>query len=445
MEHNEDEIRRRALYPGGNHHPGNRGRGRGRGRRGRGGFIYIPNLNNNTNELPPRNNNIRDSQHNGQRDASNQNGRRQGDRPWTPYELRAWLKKAIEFDPDQILSNLTGRDKNKFKNALDDRILFDEIDIVELMVKLLASPDLIDHIQATACASVYAVVMASRFLLQLNSFMSMHAELLSKKCVRSLVKLLGHLLDMSRDSISDLVPLIERLEKLEEVEEGLAKEIKQLAEKRDHMKAQHQKQRAQAKDDGGPRGNFALICDESCVLNSFFKGNFRDIPLFPSKEEMFSSPTAKHLRKNKVAGEHYLDVDDYLDVQYRLLHEDGFADVRKAVYNIHRGNVGNNRLKGVKIYWHVPVVGTRLDQSGIFFQMHIGANSKINWARSKRLMTGALLCISSDDFASDLLWAVVRRRDNKQLARVSTLVIDLNIKSYSSRVGTNRDRVSEWL
>ncbi len=141
--------------------------------------------------------------------------------------------------------------------------------------------------------------------------------------------------------------------------------------------------------------------------------------MFPSKEEMFNNPDAKHLRKNRVEGEHYADIDDYLDMHYRLLHEDGFADIRKAVYYIHRGEINTKRLNGVKIYWNVPVVGTHLTEKGIFFQMNIGANTKINWARSKRLMTGALLCLSSDDFASDLLWAVVGNRDEKMLAKVT--------------------------
>lgn len=149
-------------------------------------------------------------------------------------------------------------------------------------------------------------------------------------------------------------------------------------------------------------------------------GNFREIPLFPSKEEMFSSPNAQHLRKNRIAGEHYADLDDYLDMHFRLLHEDGFADVRKAVFHLHRGEISTKRLNGVKIYSKVPVVGTRLTDKGIFFQMNIGANTKINWARCKRLMTGALLCLSSDDFASDLLWAVVGNRDEKMLAKVET-------------------------
>lgn len=145
---------------------------------------------------------------------------------------------------------------------------------------------------------------------------------------------------------------------------------------------------------------------------------------------MFNSPNAPHLRKNKVEGEHYADLDDYLDMHFRLLHEDGFADIRKAVFHLHRGDI-NKRLNGVKVYRNVPVAGTRLNEKGVFFQMNIGAHTKINWARSKRLMTGALLCLSSDDFASDLLWAVVGNRDEKMLAKVSTSMksSDLDLQS----------------
>ncbi len=132
---------------------------------------------------------------------------------------------------------------------------------------------------------------------------------------------------------------------------------------------------------------------------------------------MFNSPKAQHIRKNKVDGEAFADIDDYLDMHFRLLHEDGFADIRKAVYQIHQTGVLDKRLKGVKIY-QGPVVSQRLTDRGIFFQVNIGANTKINWARSKRLMTGALLCLSGDNFTSDLLWAVVANRDPKILAKV---------------------------
>lgn len=130
---------------------------------------------------------------------------------------------------------------------------------------------------------------------------------------------------------------------------------------------------------------------------------------------MFASPVAKDLRKNKVEGEHYDNVDDYLDMHFRLLHEDGFADLRRAVYNLHNG-IADKRLTGVKIYNNVLVSSARLDFKGVFYQVQIA--SKINWARSKRLMPGSLLCLSCDNFAADLLWATVADRDETKLAQV---------------------------
>mgnify|MGYP001030771146 CR=1 FL=1 len=137
---------------------------------------------------------------------------------------------------------------------------------------------------------------------------------------------------------------------------------------------------------------------------------------------MFASPVARDLRKNKVEGEHYENVDDYLDMHFRLLHEDAFADLRRAVFNLHH-RIVDKRMTGVKIYTNALVLGTRLDFKGIFYQIQI--SNKINWARSKRLMPGSLLCLSSDSYASDLLWATVADRDEKKLTQVTSLTEQL--------------------
>jgi hypothetical protein len=256
MERNNNNTNNQRSNRGGNN--ANRGRGAGRGR-GRGN-VYLGHVNQNNNNAPhPRQNNNRGPhppqpgvQRNGTANGRNENYQ---ERPWTMLELQAWLKKTIALDPDQTLSNLTNRDENKFKNALNETMLCQEVKIVELMVQLLASPDLMDHIRSTTSGSFYSMVMASKFLQNLATFMMLDGASLSKGCLKSMVKLLGHLLDLSNESLFDMVSLIQHLAiRANTLEESLALEITRLVAKRDHMLEQRKKRAAQAKDDGGPRG-----------------------------------------------------------------------------------------------------------------------------------------------------------------------------------------------
>lgn len=256
MERNNDQRRNPAGANRGGNNP-NRGRGFGRGN----GFANNNN-HNNTNNRPLNNNNTRgpNPQHGGQKNNSNPKNKEKEyeERPWTFGQLRAWLKKTIATDPDQILSNLTGRDEKKFKNALNEIIVVQEPEIVELMIELLAFPDLMDHIRSTTSGAFYSMVMASKFLSNLATFMVLDGARLSKRCISLQVKLLGHLLDLSPDSIYAVLPLIQHLATLAAMteDENLALEITKLVAKKDHMIEHRKKKTAQAKDEGGPKGSY---------------------------------------------------------------------------------------------------------------------------------------------------------------------------------------------
>ncbi len=227
-----------------------RGRGFGRG-----------NANNNANNQhnqPPRRNNTNivpnPVQH---RDGSIQERKEknQHERPWTFGELRAWLTKTIATDPDRSLSNLTGRDEKKFKNALNEKIVLESRELMVLMIQLLSSPDLMDHIRSTKSVSFYSIIMASEFLHSLHKHMLIQMRL-DNKCLKSVVKLVNHLADLSPNSILDLVPLIQHLATLVTTidDASLVTAITNLVAKKDHILDQLRQQAAQSTYDGGPRG-----------------------------------------------------------------------------------------------------------------------------------------------------------------------------------------------
>jgi hypothetical protein len=100
--------------------------------------------------------------------------------------------------------------------------------------------------------------------------------------------------------------------------------------------------------------------------------------------------------------------------------------------------------RDIRVYHDVKVVGIRSSEGGIAYTVQFGlkgrycagvmfsgvshvrawpwlitysvlsSRSNIDWEKTKRLLTGSLLCISGDGFRT-LLWATVEKRDPKAL------------------------------
>lgn len=106
-----------------------------------------------------------------------------------------------------------------------------------------------------------------------------------------------------------------------------------------------------------------------------------------------------------------------------------------------RLNVGIERSYNIRLYYEVRVVGVKSGDMGTAYTVSFKTRgryaeygiahccshhtlihrtifqcSPIDWERTKRLMTGSLLCISPDNFKT-LLWATVDQRDLKELSR----------------------------
>ncbi|KAH3813306.1 NFX1-type zinc finger-containing protein 1-like [Dreissena polymorpha] len=160
--------------------------------------------------------------------------------------------------------------------------------------------------------------------------------------------------------------------------------------------------------------------------------DFRTIPVLPRIEEIkgFIQP---FLRKNKLSGQ-YEDVDDYLDVQFRLLREDFIGPLRDGIteYIKHNENKTkpNVRNTDVRLYRNVFVVGPELTEFGLSFKMKMEMTPglrKIHWELGKRLIYGSLVCLSVDEFDTLVLATVV---DNKKIKDgiFTVFIEDENVK-----------------
>ncbi len=141
--------------------------------------------------------------------------------------------------------------------------------------------------------------------------------------------------------------------------------------------------------------------------------DFRTLSIMPTPEDMYSNGDP-FLRANVVKGS-YPDVETYLDVQFRLLREDFFRPIRKALLEYRELRESKKqvfRLDNVRLYNDVLILEPErgMGEDTFVIQFSTKATQRINWEGSKRLIYGSLLLLSADDFKTFLIFTVVDRK-----------------------------------
>uniref|UniRef100_A0AC34F6S1 RZ-type domain-containing protein n=1 Tax=Panagrolaimus sp. ES5 TaxID=591445 RepID=A0AC34F6S1_9BILA len=136
--------------------------------------------------------------------------------------------------------------------------------------------------------------------------------------------------------------------------------------------------------------------------------NFRELSLIPTAEDMNNNNNFIYLRKAIINGKYDSD-EHYLDVQFRLLREDLFRPLREGMAAYREGGSQNSDLY---VYRNVGLESPAMHQQTgelVFF-----ANIQIlkRLRTNKRLFFGSLVCLSSDDFRNQFLFATILDRDN---------------------------------
>jgi hypothetical protein len=157
--------------------------------------------------------------------------------------------------------------------------------------------------------------------------------------------------------------------------------------------------------------------------------DFRDISVFPTTEEIFSvarGEISKKVRPNIVEGK-YKNVMHYLDTHFRLLRytpkypqlttysEDCLQPLREGIRTFLETK-DQSSTRDIRVYRDVRMKAMQCSRSGIVYRVSFQVDAEVSWERSKRLIYGSLLCLSSDDFKT-LLWATVSNRDTALLTQ----------------------------
>ncbi|XP_049800101.1 NFX1-type zinc finger-containing protein 1-like [Schistocerca nitens] len=152
--------------------------------------------------------------------------------------------------------------------------------------------------------------------------------------------------------------------------------------------------------------------------------NFRHYSIFPTVEDFANKP---FLRPSIVKGA-YIDVEHYLDVQFRLLREDFVGPLREGIaqYMEHclQGQKRFKRIDNVRIYRDAQFVNTVTVKEKVGVLLNFDTKRKlknIHWEHSKRFMFGSLLCFTRDNFGT-FFFGTVLDRDKKQLEKGCVVV-----------------------
>ena len=148
--------------------------------------------------------------------------------------------------------------------------------------------------------------------------------------------------------------------------------------------------------------------------------DFRKVSVIPQAADL-NVHDKPFLRANIVGGS-YIDLEHYLDVQFRLMREDFIIPLRQGIKELRRKDnnrgasidSGRKHSKDVSVYRNVTVLYPVCSGKGMVYRIRFDwlhrSVRHVKWEKSKQLKFGSLLCLSADDFYS-LVFATVENRN----------------------------------
>lgn len=149
--------------------------------------------------------------------------------------------------------------------------------------------------------------------------------------------------------------------------------------------------------------------------------NFRELSVYPTSVEVLSEERS-FLRKNKIDRK-YNSVDEYLDIQFRLLREDFVGPLREGIKEYkYEGKHNGKKNHTVKVHKKVQFIGTHNVKEQVGYKVQFEFDLKkltkkfSKMENSKRFMFGALVCFTKDQFQT-LIFGKIIDRDIQMLEK----------------------------
>ncbi|KAJ8878733.1 hypothetical protein PR048_019319 [Dryococelus australis] len=155
--------------------------------------------------------------------------------------------------------------------------------------------------------------------------------------------------------------------------------------------------------------------------------NYREINVHPNIDDIFlENGSMPFIRPNIVKGS-YVNVEHYLDVQFRLLREDFIKPLREGIQEyLGSEQKRTTRFGSVKFYPRVTFLGMRCVGNSVGLLVCFDPDKRmrqIKWEFCRRFMFGSLLCFTRDNFHSIIFGKVLDR--NLEDLKKGLILIDL--------------------
>ncbi|XP_075442165.1 NFX1-type zinc finger-containing protein 1-like isoform X2 [Ascaphus truei] len=147
------------------------------------------------------------------------------------------------------------------------------------------------------------------------------------------------------------------------------------------------------------------------------KGNiededFRSLSIFPTYNDIYTDQKP-HMRLN-IISRSYPDAKSYLDTHFRLLREDFIRPLRDGIsqlLTLESKNLAESKFDDIRIYFDTKILYPLCTRAGIVHQVKFSMSNlkQVTWEISRRLLYGALVCLSKDNF-QNMLFATVADR-----------------------------------
>lgn len=148
--------------------------------------------------------------------------------------------------------------------------------------------------------------------------------------------------------------------------------------------------------------------------------NYKSISVYPVTKDIFSK---KVILSPNITKGRYENVEHYIDVHFRLLHEDFIAPIREGIQCYKAMNEVNpnfRKLPNMKIYFKTKIEKV-IKNGKTLYSVHFYTREDCS-IDSKRFMHESLLIFSDDNFSS-MFFAIVIRINRQIFLPTKTLVI----------------------
>ncbi|XP_062987456.1 NFX1-type zinc finger-containing protein 1-like [Elgaria multicarinata webbii] len=166
-------------------------------------------------------------------------------------------------------------------------------------------------------------------------------------------------------------------------------------------------------------------CGESGPVSPAGREDFHLIPVFPTPEDIFLEPSRK-LKPNILSGRYKSDAE-YLDTHFRLLREDLIKPLRDGIssqFTLRSLFSGSQKPAGeLRLYQNVELVNVGTSPAGVTYLAKFRGTRSPAAFSSKRLLTGSLVCLISND-CDHVLFGTVARSNVRELLR-GTVWLDI--------------------